>query len=217
MSIDPETLRQIEELAADERPLLVLDVDDVLLDFIKPFPTYLQRHGCRLDFRSFRLTGNIIEIETGVAVEQPRVRQLLDGFFDAQTEWQTLVEGAADSLALIARGAEIVLLTAMPHRHRDTRRRHLDGLGLTYPLLTTEMSKGPAVRRLRGETGRPVAFVDDMLHNLASAREHVADAHLFHLVADISLREMQPPAGDDIHVVEDWRDAAGRIAPALGL
>ncbi|GLS38789.1 hypothetical protein GCM10010869_43860 [Mesorhizobium tianshanense] len=34
MSDDPETARQIEELAADDRPLLVLDVDDVVLEFI---------------------------------------------------------------------------------------------------------------------------------------------------------------------------------------
>ena len=105
----------------------------------------------------------------------------------------------------------------MPHRHRDARRRHLDGLGLPYPLLTTEMAKGPALRRLRGRTERSVAFVDDMLHNLASAREHVADAHLFHLVADIRLRDMQPVPGEDIHVVADWRDAEGRIAAALGI
>ena len=37
MTIDPETLRQIEELSHDDRPLLVLDVDDVLLDFARPF------------------------------------------------------------------------------------------------------------------------------------------------------------------------------------
>ena len=47
---------------------------------------------------------------------------------------------------------EIVLLTAMPHKHRATRRAHLDALGLTYPLLTTEMAKGPALARLRGTT-----------------------------------------------------------------
>jgi hypothetical protein len=217
MSIDPETLRQIEELAADTRPLLILDVDDVLLDFIKPFPTYLERAGYRLDLKSFRLTGNIVEIETGIAIEQPRVTELLDGFFGAQHEWQTLVEGAADCLGVISRDAEIVLLTAMPHRHRDARRRHLDGLGLTFPLLTTEMKKGPAVKRLRGDTPRPVAFVDDMLHNLTSAREHVADAHLFHLVADPRLRDLQPPAGDDVHSVDGWPDATGKIAAALGL
>ena len=36
MSDDPETARQIEELSADDRPLLVLDVDDVVLEFIRP-------------------------------------------------------------------------------------------------------------------------------------------------------------------------------------
>lgn len=217
MSIDPETLRQIEELAEDDRPLLVLDVDDVLLDFIKPFPRYLEREGYRLDLASFQLTGNIVAIDTGEAAEQHRVRVLLDGFFSAQNDWQTLVEGAADAIAMIARGAEVVLLTAMPHRHREARRRHLDTLGLPYPVLTTEMAKGPAVKRLRGPSARPVAFVDDMLHNLTSARDHVDDAHLFHLVADVRLRELQPRPSDDIIVVDGWADAGTRISGALGL
>jgi hypothetical protein len=34
------------------------------------------------------------------------------------------------------------MLTAMPHKHRVVRRAHLHALGLTYPLLTTEMAKG---------------------------------------------------------------------------
>lgn len=215
--IDPTTLAQIEELAADDRPLLVLDVDDVLLDFIKPFPSYLEREGCRLDFRSFRLTGNIVEIDTGTVLDQPRVTTLLDGFFAAQTQWQTLVQGAADVLATVSQDAEIVMLTAMPHRHREARRRHLDALGLAYPLLTTEMAKGPAIHRLRGKTDRPVAFIDDMLHNLASARGSVPDAHLFHLVADERLRQMQPAAPEDVIVVDDWADAGRKVAIALGL
>ncbi len=40
-----ETARQIEELAADDRPLLVLDVDDVVLEFIRPFPHFLKSRG----------------------------------------------------------------------------------------------------------------------------------------------------------------------------
>jgi hypothetical protein len=105
----------------------------------------------------------------------------------------------------------------MPHRHRAARRAHLDALGLPYPLLTTEMAKGPAVAKLRGSKGRPVAFVDDQPANLISARNSVADAHLFHLMADNSLRAYLPPVPDDIVSVEDWRDAAPKIASALGL
>lgn len=217
MTIDPETLRQIDELAEDPRPLLVLDVDDVVLEFIRPFPRYLEKLGYRLTLGDFRLNGNIFHVETGSAAEREQVAGMLADFFDSQHDWQTLTDGAADAIATIAEDAEVVLLTAMPHRHRDIRRRHLDALGLPYPLLTTEMAKGPAIRRLRGRTPRPVAFVDDMPHNLASARDHVPDAHLFHLMAENALRALIPPPGDGIVVVDDWNDARPRITAALGI
>ncbi|TPI67663.1 hypothetical protein FJ420_02325 [Mesorhizobium sp. B3-1-3] len=217
MSDDPETARQIEELAADDRPLLVLDVDDVVLEFIRPFPHYLKSRGFGLTLASFRLTGNIAETATGRLIEQPEVTALLGEFFDAQADWQSIADGAADALAMLGRSAEIVMLTAMPHKHRDVRRAHLDALGLNYPLLTTEMAKGPAIAKLRGVKGRPVAFVDDQPSNLISARNSVADAHLFHLMADNALRAFLPPTPEDIISVEDWRDAAPKIASALGL
>ncbi|SDA41794.1 hypothetical protein [Mesorhizobium qingshengii] len=217
MSDDPETARQIEELAADDRPLLVLDVDDVVLEFIRPFPHFLKSRGFGLTLASFRLTGNIAETESGRLIEQAEVTALLGEFFDAQADWQSITDGAADALAGLGERAEIVLLTAMPHRHRSTRRAHLDALGLNYPLLTTEMAKGPALAKLRGAKGRRIAFVDDQPHNLLSARGSVADAHLFHLMADNSLRAFLPPVPDDIIVVQDWREAAPKIASALGL
>lgn len=217
MSIDPETLRQIEELSRDDRPLLVLDVDDVILEFIRPFPKYLEQQGFRLELGSFRLQGNVFHLEDGAVAETDRVRELLTSFFDSQSAWQTMTDGAAEAIETIARDAEVVLLTAMPHRHRDTRRRYLDEIGLTYPLLTTEMAKGPAIMRLRGDAPRPVAFVDDMPHNLVSAHEYVPEAHLFHLMADNELRKFLPAVGEGVTVVEDWHDAKPRIAAALGL
>jgi hypothetical protein len=204
-------------LAIDDRPLLVLDVDDVVLDFIRPFPRFLETHGFGLTLASFRLTGNIAEKATGRLVEQAEVTALLDAFFDGQAEWQDVTEGAAEALASFAERAQIVLLTAMFHRHRATRRAHLDALGLPYPLLTTEMAKGPAIASLRGAGGRAVAFVDDQPRNLISAREAVADVHLFHLMADNSLRGLMPPfETDGITIADDWSQAAPLIARALG-
>lgn len=217
MSDDPETARQIEELAHDDRPLLVLDVDDVVLEFVRPFPHFLKTRGFGLTLASFRLTGNISETATGRLIEQPEVTALLGEFFDTQAEWQSITEGATDALKMLGKGAEIVMLTAMPHKHRAVRRAHLDALGLNYPLLTTEMAKGPAIAKLRGLKARPVAFVDDQPSNLISARNCVADAHLFHLMADNSLRAFLPPTPPDIFSVEDWREAAPKIADALGL
>jgi len=217
MSDDPETARQIAELSRDDRPLLVLDVDDVVLEFVRPFPRYLETRGFELKLVSFRLTGNIAERASGRIPEQAEVSGLIDAFFQAQADWQTMMEGVAEAMACLAGGAEIVMLTAMPHRHRAARRAHLDTLGLSYPLLTTEMAKGPAIAALRGTANRPVAFVDDQPLNLVSAQKSVADAHLFHLMADNSLRALLPPPPDGVIVVETWQDAAPKIAAALGI
>ena len=222
MSLDPQTLLQIDAMSrdsrfADDRPLLVLDVDDVLLHFVGPLVRYMESQGARLQLSTFRLFGNVFDVKTGTAIDNEGVSGLLNGFFDAQADWQTPVDGAINAVSSIAGQAEVVLLTAMPHRHRDTRRGFLDRLGLTYPLLTTEMEKGPAIRRLRGLTGRAVAFVDDMPHNLASARRAVEDAHLFHLIADNSLRALLPEPPADTTVAMDWQEAGGHIAQALRL
>jgi len=217
MSEDPETARQIAELARDTRPLLVLDVDEVLLEFMVPFMRFLDAQGLVFLAKSFRLTGNIVDRKTQIPLDQTAVSGLLDGFFLAQREWQTAAQGAADAVAALAGSAEVVMLTAMPHRHRDVRRLHLDALGFPYPLLTTEAAKGPALRQLRGESARPVAFVDDIPYNLVSVRDSVSDAYLFNLMSYREMRLLMPPMPDGIVVADDWVEAAPKIAAALGL
>lgn len=216
-SEDPETARQIAELSRDTRPLLVLDVDEVVLEFVRPFIGFLGTQGLKFDTLSFRLTGNISEIDTGTPVDAERVAALLDGFFAVQADWQVAADGAGDTIRALANGAEIVMLTAMPHKHRVVRRALLDRLDFPYPLLTTERAKGPAIRQLRGEHPRPVAFVDDLPHNLLSVRGAVADAHLFHVMAHAEMRKLLPPLPDGIQAAENWRDAGLRIGAALGL
>lgn len=217
MSDDPETARQIAELSLDTRPLLVLDVDDVLLEFVRPFTHFLDKQGLSLGRESFRLNGNIKHVESGEIVDTPRVAALITAFFDAQAEWQTLTDDAANTLSQLAGDVEIVLLTAMPHRHREHRRIHLDAIGLPYPLVTTEAPKGPAIASLRGTSGRAVAFVDDMPHNLVSARTSLPDVHLFNMMAMPEIRRLLPPVANDVVIVDTWREAGPMIASALGV
>jgi len=217
MSLDPETERQISELSHDPRPLIVLDVDDVVLEFIRPFPRFLDQRGFALKLGDFRLAGNITHRDSGEVLDRIAVRELVEEFFNFQADWQTVTEGAAEVLGDLGAQAEIVMLTAMPHRFRDIRRDHLNALGLSYPLLTVEMEKGPAIARLRGDSERPVAFVDDQPRNLVSAHQYVPDAHLFHLMADNSLRKLLPAPEPYFNVVEDWREAKPLIVERLGL
>lgn len=215
MSDDPETARQIAELARSERPLLVLDVDDVLLEFIRPFPLFLKTIGYELRLDSFRLGGNIYRCTDGLPADRDESGAVVELFYARQTDWQELVEGAADALDQLGADTDIVMLTAMPHRHRSTRRTHLDRLGLHHPLITTETEKGPAVASLRGSTARRVAFVDDQPRNLASVQQFVPDAALFHLMADSSIRPLLPPLPAGVIGIDNWSDAVARIGAAL--
>lgn len=217
MSDDPETARQIAELARDTRPLLVLDVDEVLLEFVRPFTGFLNSQNLALKTTSFRLHGNVVELASGTALANERVTELLAAFFEVQGEWQTAAERAAPAIAGLTEQVEIVMLTAMPHRHHGKRRAHLDTLGFPYPLVTTEKAKGPAIRKLRGEHPRPVAFVDDIPHNLVSVQTSVPDAFLFHLMMHPEFRAMLPPLPAGVVAVEDWDDAVTKIAAALGV
>ncbi|WP_367714538.1 hypothetical protein AB2N04_10965 [Nitratireductor sp. GISD-1A_MAKvit] len=215
MSIDPETSRQIEELSLSHDPLLVLDVDDVILEFIRPFPDYLQTRGFQLKLESFGLNGNIIDLTSGNRVCDDTVAELVDAFFEVQHDWQKLAEDASETIADLSRSSQVILLTAMPHRFRQTRRALLDQLEMHYPLLTTERAKGPAIKRLRGDHPRPVAFVDDMYYNLVSVRDTVEEAHLFHLMADNSVRSLMPPVPEGIVAVEHWKEAGEKITRSL--
>lgn len=217
MSDDPETARQIAELASDDRPLLVLDVDEVVLEFVQPFMRYLESIDLELGLATFSLFQNVVRRSDRQKVEPSEVAEHLDTFFAVQAEWQTAAADAAETIARLSRNAEIVMLTAMPHRHRPVRRAHLDALGFPYPLLTTEMPKGPAILKLRGPDQRPVAFVDDIPKNLLSVRDFVADAHLVNLMSYGAMRAVMPPLPADIAVADDWKTAAPSIEKALGI
>lgn len=215
MSDDPETVRQIEALSRDTRPLLVLDVDEVVLEFVAPFVRYLDHRGYTFRSESFRLHGNVVAKEDGSEAPAEMVSGLLDDFFHAQETWQTPAKGVREALDRLSGMAEIVMLTAMPHAHRERRRALLDRLGIAHPLVTTEKAKGPAVSLLAGARSAPVAFVDDIPHNLVSVGTSYPRAGLFHLMAHEGMRKLLPPLPAGVVETWNWDDAAAKLERAL--
>ena len=194
-----------------DRPLIVCDVDDVVLHFFAPFLLFIDAEGHEFLPRSFRLTGNIISKANGTALEEKDVHRLIEAFFEAQEQWQTPLDRVIDTLGDFSKDADIVFLTAMPPQFSAQRRRLLDRLSLVYPLLASLQPKGPIVRSLHGRRTLPVAFVDDMAHNLHSVGEHVPDCLLVNLKPDSIVHRMAPAAAAGIIAANEWSQAAPLI------
>lgn len=183
------------------------DVDDVVLEFVTPFQAFLESRGHRLLSRSFRLHGNIIDKKAETMVDDRSVSGLIDSFFAAQEAWQKPFVGVPETLQRLAKEADLVFLTAMPPRHAKARRQLLERFGLNYPLIALEEPKGPVVQRLHNDRPLPVAFVDDMVHNLHSVGEHVPDSLLIHLPPSVAIHKFAPVAAGHVHRVQNWTEA----------
>jgi hypothetical protein len=212
--IDDETLAQMESLERGTRPLIVCDVDEVILNFVTPFVAFLDHKGWTFQPRSYRLTGNIHAHHSGIAATQEEVWSLLGGFFADQHEWQTPIDGAREGLHALGDTFDVVLLTAMPHAYRKQRIRFLNEIGLDQPVLTVESDKGPTVARLAH--ARPhVAFIDDLAPNHHSVFEHHPEAHLHQFMAFRGFEGELPAPPAHVRYHEEWPLMAAAIRADL--
>ena len=217
--MDDDTKAQIDRLHGDgfgreKRPLLVCDVDEVVLHLVSPFEEVLIERGYELRSKSFQLTGNIFERDTGREATQADVWAALTQLFEEQDRRQHPVDGVADGLAEIERDVEIVFLTNMPHQFGPQRRAHLEAHGMRYPLLTNTGTKATGIAALKD--GRPaVGFVDDTPTNLVQVAEAHPDVALFHFMADDAFRGLAERVDGVTISTGDWREAAPHIRERL--
>lgn len=132
----------VSHIRLGERPLIVCDVDDVVLQFIGPFQLFLQSRGHAFLPRSFKLHGNIVSQADGAEIEDSQVSRLIEEFFEAQELWQTPLDRVVETLERLSEEADVLFLTAMQPRFQDQRRRLLDRVGLLFPLLATSSRRG---------------------------------------------------------------------------
>jgi hypothetical protein len=198
--------RGVFDIQLGDRALIVCDIDEVVLEFVTPFNAYLMANGHELLPRSFRLTGNVVSVENGTEASSQKVGELLDSFFAHQADWQKPAKQVATALSNLSDIADILFLTAMPPQHYDVRRGLLDSHGMPFPLIATEDAKGPLIRDLHDDRPLPLIFIDDMVYNLHSVKQHAPQAKMLHYMANETFRAMAPHPGDDVTQADDWHE-----------
>lgn len=183
--ISNETHHQLGTLIVDPNlPLLICDVDEVIVHFTSEFEDFLGLKDLWLDPKSLAMAGNIYKRDTTENISLEHTNSLIDTFFVERTRHMKPILGAIESVQNIGKGASVVFLTNLPHFAGDNRRANLADLGLDYPVITNSGPKGPALHNLAARTKAPVVFIDDSPNFIKSANEHAPLIKLVHFLQD---------------------------------
>ena len=201
-----------------EKPLLIVDVDEVLALFMHGFGRFVAARGYELRVDRFALFQNIYRHGESEHLDLASGRTLFDDFFRFAAEDIDPAPDAAHSLRKLAHaGVTIVVLTNAPPHAREPRSRWLAKHGMDYPMIINQGVKGAAIAELAARTQKPVAFVDDLIGNLDSAAEAAPHVSRFQLVADARLRGLAPCAPDRHRRIDHWPQLYDALAEALGV
>jgi FMN phosphatase YigB (HAD superfamily) len=210
------TQQQLAELQINaSKPLIICDVDDVVVHFLKGFDAMLARMDHVLEANSFALNGNVLHRHTRQEMPVDAVSKLVDDYFIAETEFMDAIDGAVDSLNSLSKMASVVMLTNLPHHAREKRIRNLKGHGLHFPVITNSGPKGPAIKHLESRTQGPVVFVDDSPSFVTSAFEFAPDVKIVHFLHDERFAKLHTPFDFVSHTTGTWQEAKHHIEGLL--
>lgn len=195
------------------KPLLITDCDEVLLHMVRHFGEWLgETHDIDFALNGSDFAESMRRRGDGSTLQPQEMWALLDGFFPAEMERQTLVPHAREALGRIAEVADIVVLTNLQDHCRDHRITQLADHGIVHRVECNQGGKGGPVARLVAEHGAPVAvFVDDLATHHESVAKHAPDVFRLHMVAEPSLAPKVPPAPHAHARIDDWREAEAWI------
>ena len=136
-----------------DRPLVVVDVDEVLGMFMRGFEAFVGGHGIEMRIDRFALFQNLYRPGETTHVDVSDGRRLFDAFFECDPQTMDVAPGAAEALAGLANHATIVDPDQRPGR-LPARRAHA---GWSRTACPTPWSSGPAQGTHGGRVGGPDA------------------------------------------------------------
>jgi len=200
-----------------DRPLVLCDADEVLLQFMGSFERHLHKQGYLVSLKAFRLAGNIRHRASGNIASQQEVERLLAAFFDEQVDDIPAVDGAVSALQSLAARAQILIISNVPAHVEARRQKALEKLGMHFPLLSNKGPKGPVVCQFYAAMRAPVFFIDDLPPHHKSVAELAPDVYRVHFIADPRLAALIDKADHADFRVDTWPEAAAHLHARLDM
>lgn len=213
----PETLAELRAVPLEPgRPLIAVDVDEVLVVFVDHLSRYIRTLGFEMRLVRYQLEGSMFPVGSDAPLPFDDCIALINRFFEAETEAQQAIPGGAAALASLQDVAQIVILTNVPRRATEARRRNLDALGLPYPLVVNSGGKGRAMAWLAASVGAPCAFVDDSVKQIESVAKHTPEVFRIHFAWADFIDRIFPDCEHASARARSWAGAEALLRANLG-
>jgi hypothetical protein len=214
-SIQSLPSHKIYELIIPDQPLLIVDADEVLLQFVKALESFLLQNGYYIQFDSFQLNGNIRDKKQKKPINQAQTSELIADFFTHDVEKIEAVSGAQKALMELNSLYQIVILSNVPSHVEERRKNHLKSLGMDYPLIANSGGKGLAAKELSAIANAQTVFIDDLPPQHSSVAEHANHIHRIHMIADKRLSKLIGKAEDAHARIDQWNTTSAYLIKHL--
>ena len=214
--LPPPRAPNLLELGVDpHRPLLLVDVDEVLGLFMQGFGRFLEGRGLEFRVDRFALFQNIYRPGETEHLPLDEGRTHFDDFFRLGCGDMEPAPGGPEALRTLSQRANVVILTNAPGPARMARARWLGRHGMDYPLVLNTGPKGPVAALMARQVKAQAAFIDDLISNLDSVAESAPGVNRFQMVGDPRLQPLAPTAPERHTRIDDWRTLREAIEAAV--
>ena len=150
--------------------MLICDADEVIFDFMYGFENFLEKKSFKFLWRSYALTGNIVD-KNNKPINEVQVKTLINNFFNECTLNLKLVKSAKNSLHKIAKKYQILILSNIPFEFYGKRLKALEKSGLFFPFFANQGGKGKVCSYLFNNFKNKVWFIDDSPMQIKSVKQ----------------------------------------------
>ncbi len=163
------------------KPILGIDMDDVLLDFMAPLCDFYNRvHGGSMT----RDQLHVFDPSVNFKCSNEEALKLLFDFYDSPENAACMpVDGALDAITVLKNKYQLIIVTARPKKVADMTHAWVTKYfpGVFSDIIFTGLLGTEEKKKSKGEIAKELGFagfVDDALHNAQSLSEHGIPVYL---------------------------------------